>query len=71
MKKANDDIIVFECDCGSNTFVSYEARIMGYTVKYPEGLDIRKMPEHMVEIHGLTMCAKCSKLIDCVVLQKC
>ena len=51
MSEANDDVIVFECDCGSNTFVTYEARIMGYTVKYPEGLDIRKMPEHMVEIH--------------------
>lgn len=35
MSEANDDVIVFECDCGSNTFVTYEARIMGYTVKYP------------------------------------
>ena len=75
-KIKNSPFPLLKSDCaGGNLKLSNhgrgEARIMGYTVKCPGGLDIRKMPDHMVEIHGLTMCTKCSKLIDCAILQEC
>jgi len=52
MVKLNDEVINFDCECGSNTFVTYEAKILGYTIKHAIGLQIKKMPESMIEIHG-------------------
>jgi len=71
MTKIKDKVINFNCPCGSNTFVTYEAKILGYTIKHTIGLQIKKMPESMIEIHGLTMCTQCGKLIDSVVLKEC
>ena len=71
MVKAKDELINFDCECGSNVFVTYEAKVKGYTIKYGEVYGVKKMPESMVEIHALTMCTKCGQLIDCVILKEC
>ena len=71
MVKPKYDVINFECECGSNTFVTYEAKILGYTIKHAIGLQVKKMPESMIEIHGLVMCVKCGRLIDSIVLKEC
>ena len=70
MVRPKDDVINFDCECGSNTFATYEAKIKGYTIKYANTLAIKKIPESLTEIHGLTMCIKCGRLIDFVVLQE-
>ena len=71
MVRPIDDVINFECECGSNTFVTYKANVLGYTIKHATGLQIKKMPESLTEIHGLTMCTQCGRLIDSVVLKEC
>ncbi len=71
MVRPNDDVITFDCECGFNVFVTYEAKVLGYTTKGINGLTVIKMPKSLIEIHGLTMCIKCGKLVDSIVINKC